>query len=80
MILNVLCYYLSAEWWYWMCCVITCQLEDDIECKPGYLTVIKSFVSNQQNDEWVLLEFSHLGFIGKNIAIFKHFKLTGISL
>lgn len=40
------------------------QLEDDVECKPGFVTIIKNFVATQQT-EWILLEFSHLGFIGK---------------
>ena len=41
------------------------QLEDDIMTKPGYLSTMKNFALNQKTDEWMLLEFSHLGFIGR---------------
>ncbi|NWR90098.1 MGT4B acetylglucosaminyltransferase, partial [Furnarius figulus] len=40
------------------------QLEDDIIAKPDYIASIKSFVA-QQSQDWVVLEFSQLGFIGK---------------
>jgi len=40
------------------------QLEDDVITKPGYLTIMKDFVLNQKLNDWILLEFSHLGFIG----------------
>lgn len=40
------------------------QLEDDVVTKPGYLSTMKNFALNQKTDEWMLLEFSHLGFIG----------------
>ena len=42
-----------------------CQLEDDIVTKAGYLSTMKNFALNQKTDNWMLLEFSHLGFIGK---------------
>lgn len=42
-----------------------CQMEDDVIAKPGYLSAMKTFALNQKTDEWILLEFSHLGFIGK---------------
>ncbi|XP_033112076.1 alpha-1,3-mannosyl-glycoprotein 4-beta-N-acetylglucosaminyltransferase A-like isoform X2 [Anneissia japonica] len=41
------------------------QLEDDIIAKPGYITTMKNFAQQQKSDDWVLLEFSSLGFIGK---------------
>ena len=40
------------------------QLEDDVITKPGYLNIMKDFVLSQKMKEWILLEFSHLGFIG----------------
>jgi len=42
-----------------------CQLEDDVQSKPGYFSAMKNFALNQKTDEWILLEFSQLGFIGK---------------
>lgn len=41
------------------------QLEDDVITKPGYVTIMKNFALNQKLNDWILLEFSHLGFIGK---------------
>lgn len=41
------------------------QLEDDVITKPGYLSIMKNFALNQKMNDWLLLEFSHLGFIGK---------------
>ncbi|XP_037253186.1 alpha-1,3-mannosyl-glycoprotein 4-beta-N-acetylglucosaminyltransferase-like protein MGAT4D isoform X1 [Falco biarmicus] len=40
------------------------QLEDDIIAKPGYIQSIKDFAA-KQSQEWMILEFSQLGFIGK---------------
>ncbi|NXM67296.1 MGT4B acetylglucosaminyltransferase, partial [Serilophus lunatus] len=40
------------------------QLEDDIVAKPDYIASIKSFAA-QQSQDWMVLEFSKLGFIGK---------------
>ncbi|NWI44808.1 MGT4B acetylglucosaminyltransferase, partial [Picathartes gymnocephalus] len=40
------------------------QLEDDIIAKPDYIESIKSFAV-QQSQDWMVLEFSQLGFIGK---------------
>ncbi|XP_030836273.1 alpha-1,3-mannosyl-glycoprotein 4-beta-N-acetylglucosaminyltransferase A [Strongylocentrotus purpuratus] len=42
-----------------------CQLEDDIVAVPGYLTTMKNFAMQQSTKDWLLLEFSSLGFIGK---------------
>ncbi|XP_071496280.1 alpha-1,3-mannosyl-glycoprotein 4-beta-N-acetylglucosaminyltransferase B-like [Diadema antillarum] len=41
------------------------QLEDDIVAVPGYLTTMKNFAMQQSTKDWLLLEFSSLGFIGK---------------
>ncbi|XP_065453801.1 alpha-1,3-mannosyl-glycoprotein 4-beta-N-acetylglucosaminyltransferase-like protein MGAT4D isoform X3 [Chrysemys picta bellii] len=41
------------------------QLEDDIVAKPQYIQKIKNFALEQPSDEWMILEFSQLGFIGK---------------
>ncbi|XP_038256357.1 alpha-1,3-mannosyl-glycoprotein 4-beta-N-acetylglucosaminyltransferase-like protein MGAT4D isoform X5 [Dermochelys coriacea] len=41
------------------------QLEDDIVAKPQYIQKIKTFALKQPSDEWMILEFSQLGFIGK---------------
>ncbi|XP_044875570.1 alpha-1,3-mannosyl-glycoprotein 4-beta-N-acetylglucosaminyltransferase-like protein MGAT4D isoform X3 [Mauremys mutica] len=41
------------------------QLEDDIVAKPQYIEKIKNFALEQPSDEWMILEFSQLGFIGK---------------
>ncbi|XP_038611053.1 alpha-1,3-mannosyl-glycoprotein 4-beta-N-acetylglucosaminyltransferase-like protein MGAT4D isoform X2 [Tachyglossus aculeatus] len=41
------------------------QLEDDIVAKPQYFQTIKNFATQQTSDEWIILEFSQLGFIGK---------------
>ncbi|NXW61499.1 MGT4A acetylglucosaminyltransferase, partial [Eurystomus gularis] len=40
------------------------QLEDDIIAKPDYVQSIKTFAAEQSPD-WMILEFSQLGFIGK---------------
>ncbi|NXL15665.1 MGT4B acetylglucosaminyltransferase, partial [Setophaga kirtlandii] len=40
------------------------QLEDDIIAKPDFIGSIKSFAAQQSHD-WMVLEFSQLGFIGK---------------
>lgn len=33
--------------------------------KPGYMSTMRNFAINQKTKEWVLLEFSYLGFIGE---------------
>ncbi|XP_029880227.1 alpha-1,3-mannosyl-glycoprotein 4-beta-N-acetylglucosaminyltransferase-like protein MGAT4D isoform X2 [Aquila chrysaetos chrysaetos] len=40
------------------------QLEDDIIAKPDYIQSIQNFAA-KQSQEWMILEFSQLGFIGK---------------
>ncbi|XP_069781419.1 alpha-1,3-mannosyl-glycoprotein 4-beta-N-acetylglucosaminyltransferase B-like isoform X2 [Narcine bancroftii] len=49
------------------------QLEDDIIATPNYLQTIQNFAQHQPSDEWMILEFSQLGFIGK---LFKSPDLT----
>ncbi|KAK3597450.1 hypothetical protein CHS0354_041863 [Potamilus streckersoni] len=41
------------------------QLEDDLIAKPGYFSIMKTYADQQRVYEWILLEFSTLGFIGK---------------
>ncbi|KAL4641729.1 alpha-1,3-mannosyl-glycoprotein 4-beta-N-acetylglucosaminyltransferase B-like isoform X2 [Arapaima gigas] len=41
------------------------QLEDDIVAKAGYLQTMKTFLRQQIFKDWLILEFSQLGFIGK---------------
>jgi len=40
------------------------QLEDDVIAKSGYLEFIMETI-NEQIDDWFMLEFSELGFVGK---------------
>lgn len=42
----------------------TMQLEDDIVAKPNYLSTMKNFALQQPSEDWMILEFSQLGFIG----------------
>ena len=52
----------------WMSCLSKSQyyiqLEDDVIAKSGFLEFIMEKI-NAQIDDWFLLEFSNLGFIGK---------------
>ncbi|XP_053559668.1 alpha-1,3-mannosyl-glycoprotein 4-beta-N-acetylglucosaminyltransferase-like protein MGAT4D [Bombina bombina] len=41
------------------------QLEDDIVAKPQFFQFLKNFATQQSSDDWMILEFSQLGFIGK---------------
>uniref|UniRef100_A0A8C5CVT9 Alpha-1,3-mannosyl-glycoprotein 4-beta-N-acetylglucosaminyltransferase B n=1 Tax=Gadus morhua TaxID=8049 RepID=A0A8C5CVT9_GADMO len=41
------------------------QLEDDIVARPNYFTTMKNFALQQPLEDWMILEFSQLGFIGK---------------
>ncbi|KAL4225010.1 hypothetical protein ACF0H5_015705 [Mactra antiquata] len=41
------------------------QMEDDVIASDGYFDAINKFIADQPNLEWVCLEFSELGFIGK---------------
>uniref|UniRef100_UPI00358E2ECA alpha-1,3-mannosyl-glycoprotein 4-beta-N-acetylglucosaminyltransferase B-like isoform X2 n=1 Tax=Myxine glutinosa TaxID=7769 RepID=UPI00358E2ECA len=50
------------------------QLEDDIVARPNYLSVMLNFAEQQPSEDWLILEFSQLGFIGKL------FKSTDLSL
>jgi len=53
-----------------------CQMEDDVIAKPGYFAAMKAFAQNQTTDDWILLEFSRLGFIGK---LFKTTDIPSVS-
>uniref|UniRef100_A0A8C4PXT6 Alpha-1,3-mannosyl-glycoprotein 4-beta-N-acetylglucosaminyltransferase B n=1 Tax=Eptatretus burgeri TaxID=7764 RepID=A0A8C4PXT6_EPTBU len=50
------------------------QLEDDIVARPNYLSIMLNFAEQQPSEDWLILEFSQLGFIGKL------FKSTDLSL
>ncbi|XP_023184637.1 alpha-1,3-mannosyl-glycoprotein 4-beta-N-acetylglucosaminyltransferase B-like isoform X1 [Xiphophorus maculatus] len=41
------------------------QLEDDVFAKSGYYSDMKAFATLASSNEWLYLEFSQLGFIGK---------------
>ncbi|XP_018418915.1 PREDICTED: alpha-1,3-mannosyl-glycoprotein 4-beta-N-acetylglucosaminyltransferase-like protein MGAT4D, partial [Nanorana parkeri] len=41
------------------------QLEDDVVAKPQFFQSLIDFATQQTSDEWLILEFSQLGFIGK---------------
>ncbi|KAL2077741.1 hypothetical protein ACEWY4_027245 [Coilia grayii] len=41
------------------------QLEDDIVAKLGYSDTMKTFANSLSSEDWLYLEFSQLGFIGK---------------
>ncbi|XP_052802067.1 alpha-1,3-mannosyl-glycoprotein 4-beta-N-acetylglucosaminyltransferase C-like [Mya arenaria] len=41
------------------------QMEDDVIPSDNYYSAIMGYVENQSDDNWVCLEFSKLGFIGK---------------
>ena len=41
------------------------QLEDDVVSKSGFFTIVKQFIQSQKRNEWMMIEFSQLGFIGK---------------
>lgn len=52
------------------------KLEDDVITKLGYLTTMKDFVLSQKMNAWILLEFSHLGFIGEHSYFMIHCVVT----
>ncbi|RMZ93231.1 alpha-1-3-mannosyl-glyco 4-beta-N-acetylglucosaminyltransferase B, partial [Brachionus plicatilis] len=41
------------------------QLEDDVVAKSGFFSTIKNFITEQKSNDWMIIEFSQLGFIGK---------------
>ena len=46
------------------------KLEDDVTSNDGFLTEIHMFINRlelENRTRWIMLEFSHLGFIGKLI-------------
>lgn len=45
------------------------QLEDDIVATPDYASTIKTFALQQETNEWLILEFSALGFIGQVLVL-----------
>ncbi|XP_032804684.1 alpha-1,3-mannosyl-glycoprotein 4-beta-N-acetylglucosaminyltransferase C-like [Petromyzon marinus] len=41
------------------------MLEDDLKCANNFLTTIQKAIASRKNKNWVTLEFSKLGYIGK---------------
>ncbi|KAE8615301.1 hypothetical protein XENTR_v10008472 [Xenopus tropicalis] len=41
------------------------MLEDDVRCSRNFLTTIKKVITSRKGSNWVTLEFSKLGYIGK---------------
>ncbi|XP_075061423.1 alpha-1,3-mannosyl-glycoprotein 4-beta-N-acetylglucosaminyltransferase C [Mixophyes fleayi] len=41
------------------------MLEDDVRCSKNFLTAIKKVINSRKGSNWVTLEFSKLGYIGK---------------
>ncbi|XP_075716207.1 alpha-1,3-mannosyl-glycoprotein 4-beta-N-acetylglucosaminyltransferase C isoform X2 [Rhinoderma darwinii] len=41
------------------------MLEDDVRCAKNFLTTIKKVINSRKRSNWVTLEFSKLGYIGK---------------
>lgn len=41
------------------------QLEDDVVAKNGFFSIIKNYITQQKTNDWMIIEFSQLGFIGK---------------
>ena len=58
------------------------QLEDDILARPNYVGVMKKFALEKiaQRSPWFVIEFSQLGFIGKNIGSLCFFSASFTSL
>lgn len=50
------------------------QLEDDIVAKPNYLSTMKNFALQQPSEDWMILEFSQLGFIGRLLLCRPHLR------
>ena len=45
------------------------QMEDDIIASPSYASIIRTFAMQQDTQKWFMLEFSSLGFIGKQVFL-----------
>uniref|UniRef100_A0A8C1YWL7 Alpha-1,3-mannosyl-glycoprotein 4-beta-N-acetylglucosaminyltransferase A n=1 Tax=Cyprinus carpio TaxID=7962 RepID=A0A8C1YWL7_CYPCA len=52
------------------------QLEDDIVAKPNYFATMKNFALQLATEDWMILEFSQLGFIGTD-TLCLHSSLAG---
>lgn len=48
------------------------QLEDDIVAKPNYFATMKNFALQLSSEDWMILEFSQLGFIGTTRLLAAH--------
>lgn len=56
---------------------LSLQLEDDIVAKPNYFATMKNFALQLSSEDWMILEFSQLGFIG-NTRAHTHKQTLGI--
>lgn len=54
------------------------QLEDDVLAAPNYIQHLRDFVKDNANKEWVMLELSPHGFIGKLFKTFDLPKLVSV--
>lgn len=52
------------------CCCCFFQLEDDVIAKNMYFTKITDFIHNISSNNWFYIEFSILGFVGKQWIYF----------
>lgn len=52
------------------------QLEDDIVAKPNYFATMKNFALQLSSEDWMILEFSQLGFIGTIHSAFDQYLAT----
>lgn len=50
-------------------CLFLSQLEDDIVAKPNYFATMKNFAMQLASEDWMILEFSQLGFIGRTMIL-----------
>jgi hypothetical protein len=51
-------------------------MEDDIVAKPNYFATMKNFALQLSSEDWMILEFSQLGFIGTNTHMHAHVHVT----
>lgn len=47
--------------------------------KPNYFATMKNFALQLSSEDWMILEFSQLGFIGTNLELFTKQKQAGYS-
>lgn len=61
---SCICY--PPSFFFFLHCAVSvsAQLEDDIVAKPNYFATMKNFALQLSSEDWMILEFSQLGFIG----------------